>query len=385
MRVLHVIAAARRGGAEQLVWLVGRQLRRAGAEVTVLFFEDGPLRATFEGAGLVCHTLGGTGRFRPAALSRIRDVLRGCDPQVVHLHGLRALFHVGPLARAQHVPVVFGAHAVSEVKDAEYGAFSGGYRRLEGLLCRAVASAVVATSDRMRTDLVARSGVPSALIRVIPPAVDLDRLPPVSRASRAAARERFGVDGFVVGMIGRLIPAKGHAVMVQAMANLAAGTLLLAGDGPERGRLATLAAALDVEARVLMLGDTSEIAAVCHASDAVVYPSTHGVLGLAALEAMACGVPVVASNRPGVTEFNTPEQTGILVPSGDWAALARALDGLLANPSRAGALARAGQASARARYSPAAAAALHLSLYEEITHGSTPRARPAPAPGASHT
>ena len=116
MRVLHVIAAARRGGAERLLWLIGRELQRSGVQVPVLFFEDGPLRAEFEAAGLVCHILGGGGRFRPELFPRIAATLRAIDPHVVHLHGLRALFHVGPMARAQRRPVAFGAHAVSMVK-----------------------------------------------------------------------------------------------------------------------------------------------------------------------------------------------------------------------------------------------------------------------------
>ena len=382
MPVLHVIAAARRGGAERLLWLIGRELQRSGVQVPVLFFEDGPLRAEFEAAGLRCHVLGGSGRFRPALLPRIAATLRAIDPRMVHVHGLRALFHVGPVARAQRRPVAFGAHAVSMVKDVVYGGLGRSYRAFEGRLCRACAAAVVATSERMRDDLAVHSAVPRELIRVIPPCVDLERLPRASAESRAEARRRFAVSGPVISTIGRLVPLKGYAVMLRALVELPDVTLLMAGDGPERERLVALAAALGVDTRVRILGDTSDVAAVCHASDVVVYPSTAGILGLAALEAMACGVPVVASGLPGVTEFIDDGTTGLLTPPGDGAALAHAVATLLADPVRAQTIALAGARVVRVRHSPEAAAAQHLALYDALTADSSAGAPSARAAGA---
>lgn len=385
MRVLHVIAAARQGGAEQLLWLIGRELHRRGIHVTVLFFDDGPLRPRFEDAGLTCDVLPGVGRFRPTTFASIRATLRALDPSVVHVHGLRALFHVAPIARRQRYPVVYSAHSVSSVKDVEYGALGPAYRMFEGLLCRWFISAVVVTSSRMRDDLVARSAVPRSLVRVIPPCIDLERLPCVTAQSREEARRRFNVSGHVVAMIGRLIPPKGHAVMVRALMDLPASTLVIAGDGPERERLSGVAAALGVESRVRFLGETGDVAAVCHASDVVVYPSTEGIIGLAALEAMACGVPVIAADQPGATEFIESGTTGILVTPRDSEGLAREVAALVADPARASVLANAGSLAARARYSPSAAAALHLSLYEALTAGSTRQAPSAPAPSGSDT
>jgi hypothetical protein len=163
VHVVHAIAAARRGGAEQLVLIVGRELQRAGTRITVVFFAEGLFRAAFEAAGINTRVLAGRGVFRPATAIRARAWLSELRPDVVHLHGMRALGHLAPMAYLLGVPVVYGAHAVSSVKDAEYGPLAGGYRRLEGWLSARFAQAVVATSERMAYDLADASGVPSRL------------------------------------------------------------------------------------------------------------------------------------------------------------------------------------------------------------------------------
>ena len=367
MRVVHVIAAARRGGAEQLLWLIGRHLQQTGTACSVVFFDDGPMRERFEEAGLSCHVLGGHGVVRPLAMIWAKRLLATLAPDVVHLHGMRALGHWAPVARVAGIPMVYSTHASASVKDATYGRLAAGYRRLEGVFSRACASAVVATSERMGRDLVDAGGVPSGLIRVIPPCIDLERLRPVTPSSRAAARRRFGLEGHVVGMVGRLIPVKGHAVMFQALRQLPGTTLLLAGEGSERGALDALASRLGIRARVVMLGDTSEVAAVYHASDVVAYPSTEGIIGLAALEAMACGLPVVTSDLPGLEAFVEAGRTALLAPPGDATSLAAMLAALLNDAPRASRLAEAGMAHARATYAPAAAAAAYRALYVSVT------------------
>lgn len=367
MHALHVIAAARRGGAEQLLLLVGRELQRTGTRVSVLFFDDGPLRASFEDAGLACHVLGGRGAMRPGRLARLRSLLASLAPDVVHLHGLRALGHVGPLARTARIPVVYSSHSVSAVKRVDYGARARAYCAVEGGSLRLFASAVIATSASMRDDLVRSARIRTTPVHVIGPCIDLDRFPVVTPEARAAARARFGVEGPVVSAIGRLIRAKGHTVAVRALTHLPGVTLVIAGDGPERQALEALAHDLGVRNRLRLLGDTSDVAGVCHASDVVLYPSTEGIIGLAALEAMACGAPVVVSNQPGVTTFVEDGTTGVLVPPGDARTLADAARGLLSDPKRAADLGVAGARTARARYAPAVAAERHLAVYQDLT------------------
>lgn len=366
MHVVHVIAAARRGGAEQLLLLIGRELQRSGTQTSVVFFDDGPMRERFESAGLSCRVLGGHGACRPSAILRIARVLADVRPDVVHFHGVRALTHGAPAASLTRTPVVYSTHAVSSVKNATYGRLAPGYLWLEGRCSRAFAAAVVATSERMRADLVETGGIDRDMVRVIPPCIDLDVLPPVTPFLRAAARARFGLEGRVVGMVGRLIPVKGHAVMLHALTALPDTTLLLAGDGPERGALDSLAEALGIRERVVRLGDTSDVAAVFHASDVVAYPSTQGIIGLAALEAMACGVPLVASEQPGVLDFVDPGRTGLLSPAGDAVALARTVRALLDDRRWATAIADAGRDEVRERFGPAAVAQAYRDLYGAI-------------------
>ena len=366
MHVLHVIAGARRGGAEQLLLLVGRELQQQGTRVSIVFFDDGPLRASFEAAGLDCHVVGGRGVVRPQALARMPALLAAQAPDMVHLHGLRALGHVGPLARMLRIPVVYASHSVSAVKRVDYGSRARAYCAIEGWCLNQFASAVIATSDTMRDDLARSARVRGVPIHVIDPCIDLGRFPVVTLEARASARARYGLDGAVIGAIGRLIRAKGHSVAVRALTRLPGVTLVIAGDGPERENLDQLARELGVRERLRLLGDTSDVAGVCHASDVVLYPSTEGIIGLAALEAMACGAPVVVSNQPGVTAFVDGGHTGVLVPPGDVEALADTVRGLLGDTDRAAALGAAGARAARGRYAPSVAAARHQAVYDAL-------------------
>jgi glycosyltransferase involved in cell wall biosynthesis len=139
-----------------------------------------------------------------------------------------------------------------------------------------------------------------------------------------------------------------------------------AGDGAERAALEAQRAALGLDARVRFLGRVDDVAELLAGADVCVMPSRHEGLGVAALEAMAAGVPVVASRVGGLPEAVVDGATGCLVAPDDASALADALGRLVADRDLRRALGAAGAARVRARFSMDAMAAGTLAVYRRL-------------------
>lgn len=180
--------------------------------------------------------------------------------------------------------------------------------------------------------------------------------------ARAAARNALGLapDRFVVALIGRISDWKGQDVLARALAEPALADIgaigLVVGDevagANDAARLDRLARELGVKERLQRLGFRDDIDTVLGAADAVTVPSTRPEpLGLVALEGLAAGLPVVASDAGGLPEVVRNGETGLLVRPGDHAALAGALASLHADPQRASRLGRAGAEDVRSRFS----------------------------------
>ncbi len=189
-----------------------------------------------------------------------------------------------------------------------------------------------AVSETTADDL-ARRGIPRARITVIRPGVD-------TRWYTPAPEERSPTPLFAY--VGRLKRYKGVDLVLRAFARIGApdAQLLIAGTGDDRARLERLARSLDLGTRARFLGFISEEdkRALLRRSWAVVYASPKEGWGLTNVEAGACGTPAIASNSPGLRESVRHGVTGLLVPHGDVAALAGALDALARDPARVAAL-----------------------------------------------
>lgn len=188
------------------------------------------------------------------------------------------------------------------------------------------ASGLLAVSAAMARDMVAL-GLPAP--RVHYTGVELDRFAPV--ADRAAAKAALGVAGGLVIAVGALIPRKGHALVIDAVSRLPGVTLAIAGEGPERDRLAALAERLGVQDRVRLLGAIPHAALPqwLAAADVMALASESEGLANAWVEALACGTPVVITEAGGARELVTSPFAGRVVAR-DAAAFRNAIAGLLA-------------------------------------------------------
>jgi D-inositol-3-phosphate glycosyltransferase len=210
----------------------------------------------------------------------------------------------------------------------------------------ASADRIVAANVVERAHLVWYYAARADRVEVIPCGVDTELFQPMSRAVAKDLLE-LGAEPLLL-YVGRLEPIKGLETLLGAMTRLPGCTLLIIGgdqDEPENGhavRLRARAAALGLDGRVRFLGAQPQrrLRLFYAAADATVMPSYYESFGMVALEAMACGSPVVASRVGGLTTTIKDGITGHLVPEGDAAALAARLAALLADPDVRGRMGR---------------------------------------------
>ncbi len=222
----------------------------------------------------------------------------------------------------------------------------------------------VAVSEALGSVLLERFHLRSDRVRVIPNGI-VPAAPPAPAAVARLRDDWLGRASWAAIVVpARLDRQKGHATLLAALPRVPGVLAVLAGDGPERGRLEQLAGTLGVADRVLFLGHREDAAAVMAAADLVVLPSFAEGMPLAVLEACALGRPVIASDVGGVGEV-LPREAGRLVPAGDAAALAEAIEAVLADPAAAARMGVAGTRAA-AEFTVERMVARVERLYEEL-------------------
>ena len=345
LRVLFVVPDLRVGGAERHVVTLAPAMDPARFAVSVVCIGDeGELFAGLVAGGVRATALGQ--RFAPlrALLGLIRLMLRE-RPDVVVTRGYNAEA-LGRIAAAlTRVPrTVVWVHNCGDVEPR------GRARELVDRLLDPVTDSYYAVAHGQRPYMTGELGYPDAKISVIHNGVELDRHPVRPTVRDAAVRAEFGIpdDAPVVGVVAVLRPEKDHAMLLRAMRavldEVPGARLLVIGDGAERARLGALAAELGIVEAVVFAGSRPDVPRLLGAVDVLALGSyTVECFPMAVLEAMASGLPVVATAVGGLPELVDDGVTGRVVPKQDPAAMAAALVELLRDPARADAMGRAGR------------------------------------------
>jgi D-inositol-3-phosphate glycosyltransferase len=322
--------------------------------------------------------------FAAAVLARLGAVEPGRPPyDVLHGHYWLSGEVASILAAAWHVPVVQTMHTLAAAKDAAGGPAEPGVRRAgERHVVAAAAALVCSTADEAAT-LVRDYGAEPARVHVVPPGVDTALFAPGDGLGRAADRRAAGLPerGRVVLFVGRLQAHKGPDLLLEAVAAAVADRPDLRGDltvavlggpsGPGGGQAAAdldaLAARLGIAGLVLRRGPVprDELPRWYRAADVVAVPSRHESFGLVALEAQACGTPVLAARVGGLPAAVADGVSGVLVEGRDPRRWAGDLVRLLDDP---GERARLGAGARRhaERHSWRATAAATAAVYERV-------------------
>ena len=357
LRILHVDPERAWGGGEEQVLGLLCHLAAAGHEVVVAADPQGRLASAAARVDIAVRPLRVRSAVDVAAARVLRRYAAAAD--VVHFHTSRA--H----ALALFLPGAAARRVVTRRMD--YPPRPRPYAR--ALYNRCV-DRVVAISGAIRAVLI-DAGVQPSRISVIPSGVDPERFVG-AEAHRMDTRARewsAGAEDVVVLVVGALVRRKGHAVLLDAAARLArrgiGARYVFCGDGSARTELARQAEQLGLgtTATVRFMGWRDDVPRLLAASDVVVLPSLHEGLGIAALEAMAAGRPVVASRTGGLAEVVIHDSTGWLVAPGDGGALADALEAAIRDPERRRRFGMAGRERVAGEFSMARMAARNEELY----------------------
>lgn len=223
-----------------------------------------------------------------------------------------------------------------------------------------------------------KEGVRAEQVVVIPNGV---RFPANVRRDRSVVAGLAPADAPLVGTVGRLRPQKGHTVLLEAFARVGgAAHLLIIGDGELRAGLAVQAEGLGIGKQVHFLGVRSDLPALYAALDVYAHPALFEGMPNAVMEAMAAGLPVVATEADGTRALIRDRVTGWLVPTGDADALAARLQEVLADPERARQVGAAAAAYIRENFSVDRMVNAFDGVYRGRPNPTPPAARPSAAP-----
>ena len=359
LRIAHLDPERGFSGGEVQVLLLIEGLAARGHENVLLCRPRGPLALEAARREIPTAAVATHGDLDAFAVWRIARGLRTARPDVVHLHTGRAAWLGGLAARLAGVPAIVTRRQDRPVRR--------GWRTR--LIYEQLSRRTVAISPGVAACLVA-GGVPPERIALVPSAVDRARLR--AHANRAAVRAAAGVgaDELVLLALSALVHRKGLDVLLDAIAALARSRLQprvwIAGNGPQRTVLTDQAQRLGLTDQVRFLGRREDVGDLLAACDIAVLPSRREGLGVAALEAMAAGRPVVASAVGGLADAVIDGRTGLLVPPEDAAALGAALERLLRDPALRAHLGAAGPARIAEGFLPEQMVESYERLYREI-------------------
>lgn len=337
VRVLHVVEALGLGGLEQVVLSLARHASAEFTAEVLALSGGGPIEAALQAAGVRVRRLA-LRDYYPGSVLRAARAVRAAGPDVIHTHG-----HFAGVAGRLAARLAGVRTLVHHLHTCD-ASLRPRHRRLERLLARATRR-IVCCSEAVARHARADLGAPEEIAVVVRNGID-----PAPAVSREEALRLLpsGLPAPIVGCVGGLAPHKGQAVLLDAWAalppSLRRGTLLFAGDGAERQALEAQAERLGLAPSVRFLGLRADVRSFLPAIDLLVAPSIgREGLGVAVLEAMDAGRPVIASRTGGLPEAIEEGTTGLLVPERDPQALAAAMAVLLADETRRTTLGAAGR------------------------------------------
>ena len=355
LKILHLIGQMERGGAERQLLYLTEVLRERGWQQAVITFNPGDAwdnRLAATGVPLFGIA---RNRIKPWRLWQLTRRVWQERPDIVHSWSTHTNVYAHWLFKQSRLRRIFSLRG-NPASDRYTGK---PITRIPNLSIYAQADCVVSNSRK-------------ALERAQAAGARMRRSEIVGNIVVAEGRGNPGeTEGIPrIAAAGDLIPLKGYDVLLRALGQLAANgrafELLLAGEGPEKPRLQTLAETLGIRNRIKFLGSIEDVPALLSGAHLLVHPSRSEGLSNTILEAMAEGLPVVATSVGGTPELIHDGKTGLLVPSDSAELLTSRISQLLESPRLRVQLGKAGLKSVRKRYSTGNVTAQYETIYRSV-------------------
>ncbi len=366
-RVLYLIETSGRAGAESNLLQLATHLDREHYEPIVRLLQPGWLGEELARQAVDVEVLrGGQWRLNIPLIVRLAGFIRRRRISLVHAYMFVMGVHGALAAFLARVPVIYS------VRGRTYELAQERRRRILGLLGRAGCRFTAVTRD-IANSLVVECGVPVERVVLVPNGVDTAIYTPCIDTKEA--RTAIGLDAsrFTIGTVARLEPVKGIEYLLHSLpaieSCLGPIQVVIVGDGTLRDRLQRLAGSLPISSPVTFLGLRTDVPRVLRTFDIFVLPSLSEGMPNVLLQAMAAGLPCIATAVGGTPELIRHGETGLLVPSEDPAALAEAVLSLAESVSLRRKLALAARPTAEQEYGLGRMVARNQDLYAALVRG----------------
>jgi L-malate glycosyltransferase len=365
-KICHVLHSLQIGGAEMLAARLARRCARDYQIIFACLDELGPLGIDLRRDGFQVSVLQRKPGFDAWCAARLGLLLRRERVDIIHAHQYTP-FSYALLARWMHRSAAILFH--------EHGRHQPDFPRRKRIIANRLLLSrrdrIVGVGEAVRQALIDNEGLPASRVGVVYNGIDVDA---IARASglRSDVRDELGLttDALAVVKVARLDPIKDHTTAIDSFARFAAthrnAHLLLIGDGSERAAIEQRINASAMRERIRLLGTRNDVKRLLAAADLFLLTSTSEGIPLTLIEAMAAGVPVVATRVGGVPEVVADGVTGLLAPARDVAQLAVHLDTLAKCPQLREAMGRQARQRARELFSEDEMVARYDNLYQEM-------------------
>jgi glycosyltransferase involved in cell wall biosynthesis len=363
LRILYLTASVSVGGAERMLLCLAKQIHSAGLPSHILVFnnrnEADSLLPQFQALDLPFHHITLNRFYDPRVIRAITDYTRQHQIELIHTHLADADIVGKVVGQRLRIPVISTLHTIPQ--GYENAAF---HRRWPiRFTTRNLATHLIAVSEEIRRQFIARWRIPSRRISTIYNGVDMETFLSITEGTKKNSP-------FVITNIGSLTPQKAQHVLLDAaklvLARQPQTQFLIVGRGALAQDLAARARGLGIADRVEFTGLRQDVPQILADSDIFVLSSLREGMSLAAIEAMAAARPVVLTDVGGNPELVEAGVQGLIVPSGDAAALAEALLTLREDPSRRTGIGRAARARVRDVFSLETMTRQYEELYRQI-------------------
>ena len=316
--VLYIIWSLTQGGAERVVINLAKGLDKTRFRPVVCCLnEPGEYAGELESLGIKVISLNKKPKLDLGIIAKLSNVMADERIDIVHTHLWTASFWGRIAARIAHVSVVI-------VTEHNLDTWKGIFHRLSDRFLSLWTDKIIAVSQSVKRFYVEKIGISQGKIEVIYNGIEIDKFKSEIRNSK--------FDGpTTLAIIGRLVEQKGHRYLFEALSSLNGKyrvKLMVVGDGPIKDNLQSTVAALQLEDKVVFSGFRNDVSQILKSVDILVIPSLREGLPIIALEAMAAGVPVVATNVGGNSEVVIDGVTGLIVEPKNPSALANAISSL---------------------------------------------------------